>query len=160
MKGKIIIAVVLVLGVFGLMAFAIGNGGKNTPPPKPEIDLVEGGPLISWKTDLIDLGKIPHKVNQTFTFDFTNVGDHEVVIETVKKSCGCTEPKWIKTAVKPGEKGWVGATFTAPSLGMVSKTVTVMSNDKDAPTKVLYFKAEVVDGTNLYEDQTMGEVEE
>lgn len=157
MKGKIVLAVVLVLGVLGLMAFAITQKKANEVPPKPEIRLVEGGPLISWKTEVIELGKIPHQVHNTFTFDFTNVGDEDLIIEDVKKSCGCTQPKWIKTPVKPGEKGWVAATFTAPSVGMVNKNITVKSNDKDHPVKVLYFKAEVVPADGAVEENTMEE---
>ncbi|HEX3010337.1 MAG TPA: DUF1573 domain-containing protein, partial [Bacteroidales bacterium] len=50
-------------------------------------------------------GKVSH------TFIFWNKGKIPLVIERVYASCGCTSYDYIKSPVKPGEKGRVTVTF-------------------------------------------------
>jgi hypothetical protein len=47
-------------------------------------------------------------------------------------SCGCTTPDWTKSAVLPGQKGFVKATYNAASMGSFNKNVTVVSNAERA----------------------------
>lgn len=48
---------------------------------------------------------------QHCSFEFTNTGNRPVVIYNVISSCGCTEPKWPKKPVLPGEKGVIAVDF-------------------------------------------------
>ena len=45
------------------------------------------------------------------TFEFRNTSDKPVVINNIITSCGCTEPKWPKKPIMPGEGGKVEVTY-------------------------------------------------
>ena len=45
------------------------------------------------------------------TFEFRNTSDKPVVINNIITSCGCTEPKWPKKPIMPGESGKVEVTY-------------------------------------------------
>jgi len=84
------------------------------------------------------------KLENTFTFVLTNTGDHPLIVEEAKASCGCTVPKKPEAPIPPGETGELEVTFKPkPSQkGPVTKTVTVTSNS-DPRQKVLRIKATV-----------------
>ncbi|MGB0431124.1 MAG: DUF1573 domain-containing protein, partial [Bacteroidia bacterium] len=65
----------------------------------------------------------------THVFGFKNVGDEPLVITTVKTPCGCTSPKWSKSAVPAGKGGYIEATFDPMHRpGVFSKVLTVVTD--------------------------------
>lgn len=77
-------------------------------------------------------------------FVFTNTGKSDLKIVKVKTSCGCTASDYSKNPIKPGEKGFVSATyFTAHRPGPFRKSITVTVNDPDHPNSVLFIKGTV-----------------
>ncbi|MDN5201876.1 DUF1573 domain-containing protein [Fulvivirgaceae bacterium BMA10] len=100
-------------------------------------------PTFNWESKEHDFGKIKHAVPVTAKFEFENTGSAPLVIQSAKGSCGCTVADYTKTAIKPGEKGFIKATYNAASLGAFNKTVTVTANTEDGPV-VLKIKGEVV----------------
>lgn len=67
-------------------------------------------------------GKVSH------TFKFRNDGSEALVIEDVRVSCGCTEPKFSKAPVMPGKTGEILLTFDPEwRPGMFNKSVYISS---------------------------------
>lgn len=78
------------------------------------------------------------------TFTFTNVGDGDLKIVNVKTSCGCTASDYSKNVIKPGEQGFVKATYSTTNRpGPFRKTITVTTNDVDNPNTILTIKGNV-----------------
>ena len=107
---------------------------------------------IKFKDLVHDFGTFPEETGKvSCTFEFTNTGKSDLIVQNVKASCGCTTPDWTKTPVKPGEKGFVEATYNATGRpGAFSKTITVTTN---AGEQVLTIKGEVIPKTGKVEDE-------
>lgn len=98
---------------------------------------------ITWKEDVYNFGDIEKGKPVSHEFTFTNTTKQTVVITNVKASCGCTATNYTKTPIKPGETGFVTATYNAANPGNFTKTVTVTTNDSDV-NKILTIKGKVV----------------
>ncbi len=98
---------------------------------------------ITWKEDSFNFGDIEKGKPVSHDFTFTNTTKQTVLITTVKASCGCTATNYTKTPIKPGEKGFVTATYNAASPGTFNKTVTVTTNDSEV-NKILSIKGKVI----------------
>ena len=62
-----------------------------------------------------------------YHFEFTNLYEEDVHVQSVRTSCGCTTPTVSKNTLKTHEKGSVLATFnTSTFIGQKSATVTVV----------------------------------
>jgi len=85
---------------------------------------------IVFNKTVHDFGELEQGLPQTYTFEFTNTGTKELIIEYVHPDCGCTSSGWTKEPVKPGEKGYVIATYNAVAAGRFEKSLTVKSNGK------------------------------
>ena len=83
---------------------------------------------IVFNKTVHDFGEMAQGVPQTYSFEFTNTGKEVLSIENVRASCGCTSSGWTKEPIKPGEKGYVSATYNAATNGMFDKSLTVTSN--------------------------------
>ena len=83
------------------------------------------------------------KLNASFTF--TNTGGSDLVIESVKASCGCTATEPKDKIVKPGQSSEILATFDSRGRpGKQNKSITVRTNDPDSGTVLLRLECEVV----------------
>lgn len=113
---------------------------------------VAQAPEITFDKMVHDFGTFPEETGKvSCTFEFTNSGTADLILQKVKASCGCTTPEWTKTPVKPGEKGVVTATYNASGRpGAFTKTITVTSNAGD---KRLTIKGEVTPKAQKIEDQ-------
>ncbi|MES2811601.1 MAG: DUF1573 domain-containing protein [Bacteroidota bacterium] len=98
---------------------------------------------ISWKSDTVDVGEIPQGTPKMIQFTFKNTGNKEVIISSVKTTCGCTASDYTKEAIAPGKSGFVKATYNAAVKGNFTKTVTVITN-ADETAKVLTLKGNVI----------------
>ena len=72
-----------------------------------------------------DFGKIKQGVPTTFDFEFKNITDKPLVVESASASCGCTTPKWPQTPVMAGKKEKINVGYNAAGAGAFSKTITV-----------------------------------
>lgn len=104
----------------------------------------EGAKLGFAKTTH-DFGQFREEAGpQTYSFEFVNEGSSDLVITRVVASCGCTTPEWTKSPVKPGEKGFVAATYDPRNRpNNFQKTITVYTNGNPA-VSVLVIKGDVV----------------
>lgn len=67
-----------------------------------------------------------------YTFEFTNTGKHNYRIADVESDCACTQIRYIKDAVKPGDKGWIEVEFdTSGLVGRELKTIEVLGNSNE-----------------------------
>lgn len=101
--------------------------------------------LVSFKEKMYDFGKIKQGVPVTHDFEFTNVGEKPVVIESATASCGCTTPTWPQAPVAKGKTDKIKAGFNAAAPGAFTKQITIKVAGADAPM-TLTIKGEVVTG--------------
>jgi hypothetical protein len=99
---------------------------------------------LKWDKTTHDFGIFKEEAgNQIAVFEFTNNGKEPVFITNVKASCGCTTPDWTKDPVKPGEKGYVKASYNPQNRpGKFNKSITVTTSETQ-PTTVLQISGEV-----------------
>ncbi len=116
---------------------------KEAEPPAGS-SLLVGKPVLTVAKSETDLGTILDTEKTKFKIDFTNTGDGVLQISRVQPSCGCTAAKPNKTEYMPGEKGQIEGEFDPRAKeGIVTKTITIFSNDADHPTTVVTFKSTI-----------------
>ena len=73
-----------------------------------------------------DFGTVARGSEQKFRFELTNLYKEDVVIDSVRASCGCTIPSIEKETIKSLESGAILATYNTKSfVGSRGATVTV-----------------------------------
>ncbi|MCL2328259.1 MAG: DUF1573 domain-containing protein [Bacteroidetes bacterium] len=136
MKKNIVLLCVACVCSMATFAQPGWGGGK---PGQNQLDESEiKAPKITWTTDAKDLGQIPQGVPVTVNFEFTNTGNAPLIISNVKPDCDCTDAKWTKTPVMPGQKGSIEVTFDAKNGGNFSKPATVTSNAKPTESTIVF----------------------
>jgi len=101
-------------------------------------------PNIEFEVLEYDAGKVIAGEKVVYAYKFTNTGQDELVIESVKASCGCTATAPKDKLVKGGQASEIVATFDSRGRsGVQQKSITVRTNDPDQPTLVLRLRAEV-----------------
>lgn len=125
-----------VLFFVNVCAFAYSQTSKESPSLKP---------VIKFSETTFDFGSINEADGKvSHTFEVTNTGKADLVIENVRGSCGCTVSEWSKTAIAPNKKGVVSVTYNpANRPGNFNKTITV-SNNSDENKVLLSIKGNVV----------------
>ncbi len=100
---------------------------------------VEGGDTYDW-------GKVkPAQSPLKSVLKVTNAGNELLRISDVKVGCGCTTTGIEKKELAPGETTSLSVSLNiGANTGGITKTVTIMSNDPNAPTKMILLKAEIV----------------
>ena len=105
----------------------------------------ENPPVMTFKDTLYNFGTISQGQNVKYTFEFTNTGKSDLIIQSAQGSCGCTVPKnWPKEPIAPGESGKIDVQFNSEGKnGDQQVTVTILANT--FPTKnFLKLKGNVV----------------
>ena len=106
--------------------------GKNVKEPKIEFAVLEH-----------DFGKMIQGEQVSYTYKFKNVGNDNLIISAVEKTCGCTDTKFPRTPIKPGEEGAITITYDSKGhKGFQNKRVIVKANTNPSET-ILKFKAMV-----------------
>ncbi|MFW5645252.1 MAG: DUF1573 domain-containing protein [Bacteroidota bacterium] len=104
-------------------------------------------PKITFENTTYDFGTIPYDGYGRCYFEFVNTSDHELIVNEVKTTCGCTRPEWPEEPIKPGENGRIGISYNTKITGRFQKSIMVYSNAKNSPVK-LYIKGNVKKETN------------
>ena len=110
---------------------------------QPKLEIV-GGETYDW-------GKVEVKDNplKMVTLDaavkLKNVGNQELIIDTVKVGCGCTHPTLEKKNLKPGETTTLGIGLNvALQSGEIFKNLTIFANDEGSKNgRIMYLKANI-----------------
>lgn len=99
---------------------------------------------IEFNEKTYDFGQIKEGEKVAHTFVFTNTGDKNLLVKSVKASCGCTASNFTREAVAPGETGKIEVVFNSDGRpGPNHKSLTVVANT-DPKTTVLTFNVDVV----------------
>jgi len=100
-------------------------------------------PKLVVAEKIIDLGDVPQGEVRDVEFKLTNEGEAELILKSVRPTCGCTVAQWPKK-IEPGGKGVVAAKLdTAGFKGGIAKAIMVMSNDPKNSIVKLVIKADV-----------------
>jgi hypothetical protein len=93
----------------------------------------EQGPRLSLVEPLKDFGTVPKGEKLDWSFQIKNTGTKDLEILSAKPGCGCTVADFDKV-IKPGQTGKVSAHVdTTNFAGPIAKSVTIESNDPNAP---------------------------
>jgi hypothetical protein len=99
---------------------------------------------ISFEKDIHDFGTFEQHGNGLYEFKFTNTGDAPLIISNSKGSCGCTVPIWPKAPIAPGASEVIKVKYDTKRIGAFNKSVTITSNAKTDPTKVIRIKGKTL----------------
>ncbi|HIP35620.1 MAG TPA: DUF1573 domain-containing protein [Crocinitomix sp.] len=116
-----------------------GNDGvvTNDQPTKQQ----PTGPTtkIKFLEEVFDFGNVIYPSENQHTFKFKNTGEHPLIIESAKASCGCTVPNKPDEPIMPGKIGEIDVIFR-PKEGQqgqkVTKRVTIKANTVPAETYI------------------------
>ncbi|PCJ65886.1 MAG: hypothetical protein COA58_07330 [Bacteroidetes bacterium] len=101
--------------------------------PKDKSPILKAG--ITFDTVDYNMGNIIQGVIVKQRFTFINTGTNNLEIINVVADCSCTSPDWTKDIIKPGEKGFVIATYDSKEdIGKFMKTITVLHNSGEGYT--------------------------
>ncbi|MEZ4853158.1 DUF1573 domain-containing protein [Flavobacterium sp.] len=127
-----------------VVSFAQTRPAKATIKPAPvkmeaqQAQQPQKKSQLTWDTETHDFGDIERGKPVTYEFTFTNTSKETILLTNVKPSCGCTAANYTKTPIKPGEKGYVSATYNAASPNAFNKAITVTTNEENvAPTRLM-----------------------
>ena len=134
--------------LFAVSACNQGDGSLSTdlinnPSSANDKQNNDEQPKIVFETTEHDFGKVIDGEIVSYSFEFTNKGNGDLIITSVDADCGCTVAEYPEKPVKPGEKGYVDLQFDSKHRqGFNHKTATVLTNA--VPNKVeLELKAKV-----------------
>ena len=98
---------------------------------------------FKWAATSFNFGKVKKDVPVVHEFSFVNTGSEPLVISSVQASCGCTVTEYSKEAIPSGGTGYVKATYSAATVGVFTKTITIKANTEE-PVVMLTILGEVI----------------
>jgi len=105
-------------------------------------------PVFSFKTETHEFGTIAEGEKVSYSFQFSNVGNADLIITGASGSCGCTVPEYSKEPVSPGKTGVINVIFDSSGKeGHQNKTVTIVANTIPN-SKVITITGEVIKKKN------------
>lgn len=94
-------------------------------------------PKLDFEETLYEFGQIKQQEGLTHRFAFKNSGNTDLVIMSLKSSCGCTAATASTGPYHPGESGFIDVTYDSRAkIGFVYKEVNVYSNDPNSPANL------------------------
>lgn len=141
-----VVIYVLIFSIFYSGVFAAGIVKRE----KIEIDNQLDKPKIVFEEQTYNFGKIYIGEIVEHGFKFKNQGPAELIVNNVKSSCGCTAALVSKSHLLKDETGEVQVKFNPGRyVGMVSKSVTVNSNDPESSAVKLTIAGEVIEEVSV-----------
>lgn len=134
--------VLVTLGISLLMTFAVS--AQNAAP---QAAANPNAPGITFEKTTHDYGTIAKGGDGTCEFKFKNTGVEPLILSNVVSSCGCTVPEWPHEPILKGKTASIKVKYNTDRIGPINKTITVMSNAKEASIQ-LRITGSVVDNTN------------
>jgi hypothetical protein len=148
---------ILFLALIGFAMSGIANGqaqkGQKAPakktakattttPSAPAAEVKPAaprikGPAITFNTEELNYGTIKKGSDPKRSFIITNTGTEPLIISSCSGSCGCTVPTCPREPIMPGSNATIDVNYDTQRVGAISKTVTVISNAVNEPTKVV-----------------------
>lgn len=88
---------------------------------------------ITTQHEVVDCGQVMFWHPVTSEFKLKNEGNRALVINQVKKSCGCTTVDYPTKSIAPGEEFVVKMTYDAKQMGTFIKQLLLYSNAAGSP---------------------------
>lgn len=89
------------------------------------------GPRMTYDVHTLEYGEVDYGSDGERLWHFRNEGTEPLLISSVKGSCGCTVARYPKAPVKPGEGGTVRIHYDTKRPGLISKTITLITNEPE-----------------------------
>jgi hypothetical protein len=103
------------------------------------------GPRIRVEPTTFDFGRVLPRRTLRKEFRLRNLGDEELVIERVSRSCRCTEAVADERSLEPGASTPLRVKLeTRSSTGRMEERVLLSSNDRETPLLEILLRATVV----------------
>lgn len=94
------------------VAYGRTEPGMPTEPVASTGKAVTVGGVVEFDKTVHDFGDILQSDGpKTCTFKLTNVSSEPLAIFEVVSSCGCTDAKWTREPIQPGQSGKISATY-------------------------------------------------
>lgn len=88
-------------------------------------------PKFGFNKEIHKFGEISEGEILVCEFYFKNIGDANLIINTIESSCGCTVVKWDKSPIKVGEESKITVEFDSKNrYGKQYKVLTIFANTK------------------------------
>lgn len=96
---------------------------------------IKAGDLLEFDKNVHNFGDIIHKSGPvSCSFTVKNTGSQPAVIYNVVSTCGCTNVKWTKEPIRPGQSGNISVTYSNDEGAYpFDKTLTVYTSDSKKP---------------------------
>lgn len=96
---------------------------------------VKIGDMLEIDKTVHNFGDIIHKSGPvSCTFTLTNTGGQAAVIYNVVSTCGCTDVKWTREPIRPGQTGTISVTYSNDEGAYpFDKTLTTYISDSKKP---------------------------
>lgn len=122
--------VLIVISLITFVGCTNNQGEKDEQRKLDFASMIDNPTSMEFEDMSFDFGEVVDGELVNKVFKFTNTGDQELVLISVKGSCGCTVPEdWPKHPLAPGEKGEIKVTFnSANRVGNVRKSVRIEAN--------------------------------
>ncbi|MBD3347146.1 MAG: DUF1573 domain-containing protein [Chitinivibrionales bacterium] len=107
---------------------------------------VHSAPEISFEKTDYHYGTFKERAHERISYSIAvgNKGTETMKINDVRKSCGCTDVTY-DTLIKPGKTGHIKPVIDLKGIrGMMTKSVTVLSNDPEKPSQKIHLKAYII----------------
>jgi hypothetical protein len=97
----------------------------------------------------VDIGSVVNGEIVTLEIQVSNLGEAELVIESVSTSCGCTSAEVVPAIIPPGEQGLLLIRFDSGAhgpeeTGPVLRQIFIASNDPDELETEVRIRAEIM----------------
>jgi hypothetical protein len=123
-----------------ILMLSTGIAGCGVSDAEPDdsatMPATDTPPVLRFDSTQHNFGVIDETSEVATSFEFTNTGGSELVIEEVKASCGCTTPLLSKRRYQPGERGTIEVGFDPTGPGPTQQHLTVLSNTSPAVTRL------------------------
>jgi hypothetical protein len=93
---------------------------------------IPGTTKITFNEDIHDLGVLESGEIVLSTFVFTNIGEHNFIINRIEPGCGCIQVNFSETPINPGEEGTIEIQFDSSGMfGKQFKSIEIHANFKE-----------------------------
>jgi hypothetical protein len=94
-------------------------------------------PKIKFEYIVHNRGDIGEGSDGLFFFPLENVGNTDLLIASVRSSCGCLAPRFNMRPVAPGERDTVFALYDTKRIGPINKTLVVATNELEHDKRII-----------------------
>jgi len=134
--------------LFLTVVFACGHRSKPNEniqhSETSEIDTTLKKTTMKFVEVQHNFGQVTEGEKVVYVYEVTNTGKADLVLLSVRASCGCTTPKYDKKPIRPGKKGHIEVSFdTKGRPGKQRKSISIVTNTVP-PNTVLYLSGEVL----------------